>query len=310
VIDDIAPQVTLIVNPAAGQGRGARARPAARAAFASLGTTVVLTARAGDERQLAREALARGATTIAALGGDGTWSNIAATIIEAQSDCALAPLDAGTGSDWVKSVRVPADDPAAMAMLVAAGRAGAVDAGVVEDGGATPTWFVNVASFGFAAAATAVAARARWLRGDSLYLYAALTQLFGFRGFALDCETMAGNAAGPPRHLLVAAAVGRHFGGKFAIAPDADPTDGLLDVVRIADAGPLRRARLFAAAGRGAHVGEAEVSVQRAPWVRLRFPTPPAYETDGELRQAASTTITVRCLPGALRVVGAPTVTR
>jgi diacylglycerol kinase (ATP) len=105
--------------------------------------------------------------------------------------------------------------------------------------------------------------------------------------------------------LLVAAGVGRHFGGKFAVAPDADPTDGLLDVVQIADAGPVRRARLFAAAGRGAHVREPEVRVRREAWVRLRFASPPAYETDGELRQALSPTVTVRCLPGVLRVVGA-----
>ena len=301
--EHIAERVTLIANPAAGRGRGARALPAARAAFAALGARVVVTERAGDERRLAGEALDAGATAIAVLGGDGTWSNVAAAILETGSRCVLAPLDAGTGSDYVKTVRSPAHDPVAMAALIAAGRCVTVDAGAIDDGAPGPTYFINVASFGFAAAATAVAARTRWLSGDALYAYAALTQLFGFRGFALGIETPAGaEDVGTPQ-LLVAAAVGRRFGGRFAIAPDADPTDGRLDVVRIGDAGPLRRARLFSVAGRGAHVREREVHVLREPWARLTFDAPPRYEADGELRQAVTATVTVRCLTSALRVV-------
>jgi len=34
----------------------------------------------------------------------------------------------------------------------------------------------------------------------------------------------------------------------------------------------------------------------------LKFDSPPAYETDGEYNQAASSTIEISCIPGALRV--------
>jgi diacylglycerol kinase (ATP) len=96
---------------------------------------------------------------------------------------------------------------------------------------------------------------------------------------------------------------GKNFGGSFRIAPTASVTDGRLDAIAIALATPLRRARLFGAATKGTHVMHAEVQTEQAPSFTLEFPAPPAYETDGEYNRAASSTLEVRCVPGALRVV-------
>ena len=45
------------------------------------------------------------------------------------------------------------------------------------------------------------------------------------------------------------------------------------------------------------------VEILDEPAFRLDFPAPPRFEMDGEIRQAAEAELTVRILPGALRVV-------
>jgi diacylglycerol kinase family enzyme len=61
--------------------------------------------------------------------------------------------------------------------------------------------------------------------------------------------------------------------------------------------------RLFNAAPSGRHVEHREVVMEQAPSFTLRFPAPPAYETDGEYRRAKSAELEIRCVPRALRVV-------
>jgi len=67
------------------------------------------------------------------------------------------------------------------------------------------------------------------------------------------------------------------------------------------------RLKLLFAAIRGRHLRylrNARATQARA--MTVRFDVPPLCQTDGEVWQVHSTAVTVRCVPGALRVVGAP----
>ena len=295
--------IRLLANPAAGRGRGFRALPAARAAFAAVGVEDVrLTAGPGDEARLVREALDDGCTTLAVLGGDGTWSKAAAALASAGAGaCRLAPLAAGSGNDFVKSAGLPARDYARMAALAVGAGARRIDLGRLRSGG-QERLFLNVAGFGFDAAVLAYMERVTWLGGDALYLYAALRQLFGFRGAEARVR-MAGADAGWATRLLIAVGNGRHFGGSFAICPDARLDDGLLDVVLVGDMGAARRLAVFGAATRGRHVEAPEATAWRAPAVTLEFRAPPLYDADGELHRAPGAEVALDVVPGALTLV-------
>ncbi|HLA89297.1 MAG TPA: diacylglycerol kinase family protein [Gemmatimonadaceae bacterium] len=294
----MAERICVIVNPASGRGRGVRALPAVRAAFGAVGVTDVRqSASLEDEGTLARRALDEGCTTLVAVGGDGTWSNVANAILHARADCRLALVAAGTGNDFAKTVGAPARDVARTARLAVEGPDRPVDVGRIED-----RHFVNIAGFGFDIAVLEDIGRIRWLHGDALYLYSALRQLAGYGGIEIDVESAAARR-GRVRHLLLIIANARNFGGAFRIAPGASLTDGRLDAVAIRDASPLRRLRLFGAVIRGTHTTLPDVLVEQAAAFTLRFPSPPAYETDGEYRRAASAELTIACLPRALRVV-------
>lgn len=287
--------IRVIANPAAGWGRAAGALPAIRVALAEHGIEDVrLTAFAGDEARLAREAIDDGVDTVIAVGGDGTWSQVGGALVG--SACRLVPIAVGTGNDFAKTLALPARDARAMARLAVDGSDVAIDVGRVDD-----TLFLNVAGFGFDAAVIAALAGGSRLRGDASYVAAALRQLFVYRGLAVQ---MPGEPSARNRLLLVFAN-GRHYGGSFRIAPEASLTDGRLDAVAIGDASPLRRARLFAAAIRGAHLALPEVESSRGTAWTIRFGAPPIYEADGELRRAAGAVVQVACLPRALHVISA-----
>lgn len=293
-------KVCVIVNPASGRGSGARALPAIRAAFTAVGVSEVrLTSARGGEGADTRRALDDGFDTIVACGGDGTWGNVANALIAAGAgrQARLALIATGTGNDFAKSVGAPARDFPATARLAVDGADMAVDVGRIEG-----RHFLNVSGFGFDIAVLEDIERISWLKGDMLYLYSALRQLFSYGGVEVGIATQR-KRRDPRRHLMLIVANARNFGGSFKIAPGASLTDGKLDAISIHDAPPLARMRLFAAATKGTHVMAPEVLVEQSSSFTLQFPAPPAFETDGEYNRAKGAVVQIDCVPQALRVV-------
>jgi len=287
-----------VVNPASGKGRGASLRdPVLEALGAGAEVAHAETTAPGQEGDLARKALAEGYRTIVALGGDGTWSHVGAAIIESGLPAALGLIAGGTGCDLAKSLEVPARDIEAAARVILGGHTRTIDAGRIEG-----KLFLNIAGFGFDIAVIEDSLKVRWLGGDLLYLYCALRQLRWFPGFGVEVSTP--ETPGVRReHLMLIIANARVFGGGFKIAPHADLADGRLDAVGFANMGLGRRLSIMGKLLRGTHRDAPEVVSSTAPSFQLRFDSPPAYETDGEWRQAASADLLVESVPRALRVL-------
>ena len=284
----------LIANPAAGGGRGARTLARLTPLLSSRGIRDVrITARTGDESVLTHAALDAGATTIIALGGDGTWSRVAAAIAQAESSTPLALLAAGSGNDFVRTLGLPAHDAAATLSLIDAGRARPIDLGRVDD-----VMFLNVAGFGFDAHVVRADRGSRLLPPRMRYLWTALREIARYPGIAASID-------GGPRQSFVTLAIanGRYFGGAFAIAPGAVIDDGQLDLVRIANAGLVARTQLLIRAMRRAHVGDPLTQTDRAPSFRAVFDEAPWFQADGELYRAAAPEVALSVVRSALRLV-------
>ncbi len=290
--------VAIILNPTAGRGRGARLAGAVRSAFRARGVAEILETRAaGDEARLVQEALSRGAQTIVAVGGDGTWSNVAHAVVSSGAPVRLAFVPAGTGSDLAKTLGIPPHDVEACARIAFEGVPRRLDVGRVED-----RHFINIVGFGLDIAVLEHSYRVHWLRGKAVYLFCALRQVFAYRGFPLELRA---DDAPPRSHelLMLIVANARVFGGGFFIAPHADPFDGRLEVVGFRNAGPLRRLGIMRLLLAGRHLNEPEVIRESVRRLVLRFAAPPTYETDGEWNQARSAEVTIETLPGALEVL-------
>jgi diacylglycerol kinase (ATP) len=267
-------------------------------AFAAVGVTEVrVTAGAGDERTLTRRAVEQGYDTVVAVGGDGTWSNVANAILETGSECRLALVAAGTGNDFARTVGIPVRDLQAAARMAVEGPVLEMDVGRIEG-----RHFLNIAGFGFDIAVLEDVGKIPFLKGDALYRFSALRQLVGYRGVEIRVDRPGGSGVGG-RHLMLIVANACYFGGDFHIAPAASLVDGRLDAVSILDVPPHRRFGLFGDVAKGAHVARSDVVTQQSERFTLRFPAPPAYETDGEYRRAASAELEITCVPRALRLV-------
>lgn len=276
-----------------------------------------MTAHAGHEYELADRALDQGYDTIVAVGGDGTWSHVADRIVASgRDDVRFGVLPSGTGNDFGRSFGLRYGDPEAAVRALAQPGALRVDVGrvvtpsapgVPGDPGRTTgpsrvRHFLNLIGLGFDIAVIDAAAGARFLRGEVLYKWTALTQLVRYPGLELSLAGVEGFER-RGRHLMLTVSNGRYFGGGFPIAPGADLRDGLLHACAIADAPALRRLRLFGQAGKGGHVGEREVTMSSAPAFTVSVDGPLRFEVDGDVYRVPDGEVRVEVMPRALRVV-------
>ncbi|MDE2763488.1 MAG: diacylglycerol kinase family lipid kinase [Gemmatimonadota bacterium] len=310
----------VIFNPASGHGRGARRVGLYRGLLDRHLRTYdwAATTAPGEEAALADRAIAAGAKLVVAVGGDGTWSQVADRVVASGNpDVSLGLLASGTGNDFGRSLGLSYADPEHAVAALAAGRTRRIDVGRVVSHwrpAATPqaaagtAWresprhFLNLVGFGFDIAVIDATLRARLLRGPLLYKLTALQQLFLYRAPRLrlsDGEKWSTEG----RHLILTISNGRIFGGGFPIAPDADLHDGRLDACAIADASPARRARLFNLAAKGGHVGAKEVTLRQDRGFTVRFEERVRYEVDGDVHQARTGEVRLDAVPAALSVV-------
>jgi diacylglycerol kinase (ATP) len=290
----------IVVNPTAGRGRAARILSEVQRAFEGIGVnTLFETKSPGDEERVTVAALESGFTTIVVVGGDGTCSRVAGTLLAQNKRASLALVPVGTGNDFAKTLGVIGCSATDVANLVASDEPATIDVGIADG-----NYFLNSCGFGFDASVLEATQSVRFLKGDSVYIWSALKQLFTYRGQNITVTTDGQTTA----HTLLMLTVsnGQHLGGAFRIAPGAVATDGLLDVGLFSDASVLDRIRIFAAAFRGTHQRLSSVEARRANAVELTFRNPPMMEVDGELRLARSTTVRIECVPRVLSVIAAP----
>ncbi len=290
----------MIANPAAGRGEANNDFSLIRSAFASVGVlNFCATEVAGHEEKLAGDAIASGAETIIAVGGDGTCARVADAILKSGASCQLGVVPTGTGNDFAKVLGVGTLPVSAIAQLVKHGVSTRIDVGRVDG-----DYFVNSCGFGFGPSVLGASNRVRFLKGNAVYIYSALAQLFTYRGFSVSADSSSDSDA--RKMLMLTVSNGGFLGGAFRIAPHASVLDGELDVSFFGDSSLIGRVRIFAGAFRGTHLGLPSVKTASARAMTLRFSAPPMMEVDGELRQAPSSTVKIECVPRALNVIAAP----
>ena len=309
-------RVFVIFNPASDRGRAARRIDR----FLSLlqkhlpGFKHAGTSRPGEESLLADQAITEGFDLIVAVGGDGTWSNVADRIVASgKENVALGILASGTGNDFGRNFGISMRDPDRAVQTLANGFVRHLDVGRIVTSasplgpGAGPTesskgrHFLNLVGFGLDVAVIEDTAGARFLRGELLYRVTSLKNLFFYSGVPLVLESDGPTVDGD--HLMLTISNAPFFGGGLLIAPAAELDDGLLDACAIGNTSAFKRLGLFNAAPKGRHVLSDQVQMRQSARFSVRFPSPPKYEVDGELWQAEGTEVIVEAVPRALSMV-------
>ncbi len=292
--------IAVLANPSAGRGRHRGLLPAVLEQLGSSGRTVhLLHARSGAEAEaLCRKAVADDVDAVVAIGGDGTVHQALQAV--AGTDVPLGVVPLGTGNDFAACTGVPLDPVQAAASIGLGLRAEvttAIDLARVSTAGGD-VWFGAVLAAGFDAVVNERANRMPWPRGPRRYDLAIAYELARLRArrYTLHLDDL------EVRTDAVLVAVGNcaSYGGGMRICPDADPADGLLDVVVGAAMSRGTLARLRPRLHSGTHVRDPLVSSYRAKVVRVEAHGIVGY-ADGE--RIGPLPLTVTCVPGAVRLL-------
>ena len=292
--DDIA----VLANPRAGRGRHRGLLPGVLQRLGASGRTVRLLS-AGSAEEACHRAVAEGIGTLVAVGGDGTLHRAVQAV--AGTGVGFGVVPAGTGNDFAAGTGVPADPmtaASAIAEAVRVGRSTPIDLARVTTEHGDVRWFGAVLAAGFDAIVNERANRMRWPRGPRRYDLAIVLEMVRLRPrrYSLVLDGVDRSFTG----VLVAVGNCRSYGGGMLICPDADPTDGLLDVVVAEPLGRGALARLKPRLRRGTHVSDPRVHSYRAREVRIGAPDIVGY-ADGE--RIVDLPFVVGCVPGAVRLL-------
>ena len=304
-------KAAVIVNPHSAGGKTAKRWPAIASALVGRfrPLTARFTEREGHATKLARELLRQGFDRIIAVGGDGTFNEVANGFLDddrpVRPEASLGILPMGTGGDLQRTLGVSSKLDEAVEVL-ARGASLEIDVGKAtfqgHDGKTRSRYFVNLASFGMGGE---VSARAKNilspLGGKIAFLYATLRVLLTYRGKRVELVL---DGAGEPRNytiLNVAVGNGCFHGGGMHVCPRAVLNDGLLEVTVIDDLGVLTLLKDLSYLYDGNIYAHPKVRHLRAKKIVATSPETTRIEVDGEPLGALPLEITV--LPRRLKAL-------
>ncbi|HKV12406.1 MAG TPA: YegS/Rv2252/BmrU family lipid kinase, partial [Thermoanaerobaculia bacterium] len=216
----------IIVNPNAGS---VEETGALQERLASLpDASVALTQAEGDAERIARDAVRSGVDLVVAAGGDGTLNEVVNGLAEDFSRARLGLLPLGTGNDFARTINVPADLDASLAILQE-GRARATDVGRATFGGKC-RYFINMAVGGFSPIVSERAGEAKERWGPLAYLRGAIGALPELSGFKSTLCFADGERMEIETYNIVLSN-GRYVAAGIPVAPGSILDDGLLDAL-------------------------------------------------------------------------------
>ncbi len=297
------PFARLIVNPTAGANGTARKWPHIQSLLNNSGLRFEydVTEAPGQARELAATAAGKGCEMVVAVGGDGTINEVVNGLHDAGSNpnVLLGIISTGTGSDFIRTLGLSRNYQEACRRLVNPGKL-KVDTGVIEytsRGQTEKRVFVNFAGLGFAAEIVkATTLKFKTLSAMPAYLLGLLTTLVSYRNkelsLRIDGELISRKVC------TVLMNNGKYSGGGMFAAPEADLSDGLLDVVIIGDLSKADLLWSLPRLYRGTHLTHPKVTLKKARVIEIQSAEGMALQADGELLGE----LPARCylLPGAL----------
>lgn len=310
----------VIANPASHSGKGAAAAERVRRFFESYDSVtdafdIELTRAPLDAVDIA--AAAGGMDTVIALGGDGLIHEVVNGLmaIDERDRPRLGIIPMGSGNDFARTLGCTFNHPEAALEEMLSGRPCSFDLGLVTSdqqphgplANSPGTYFMETLSFGIDAA----------IAIDTIDRRAAGTSQEGSALFATSSvKIVAAGSAGYPSHvsidgeepidlttLVFAVQNGPTYGGGFRICPEADPTDGTLNLCyNVKKPFVLHLLVLLGLARFGKHVRSSAVRLRTASTVTLDFPERAVpCQVDGEPLEGAHFEVSV--VPHALEVI-------
>lgn len=233
------------------------------------------------------------------MGGDGSLHAVVSSLarLDRLGAVTLGLIPLGTGNDFARSLGIP-EDPADSAQLIIDGHHVAIDI-VRDDAGGT---VVNAVHLG--AGAEAADRAETWKENLGTVGYAISALISAPDQKPLDVQVSVDGTALPAGNGILQVAInnGKYVGGGTALAPQADPGDGVLDVLVSYAVSATERVGYLKDLRAGTHIERDDVMTVRGSTVTVHG-EPFACSADGEIeRDVTARTWTIE--PAALTMFG------
>jgi diacylglycerol kinase (ATP) len=254
----------------------------------------------GHAISLAREAYEQGYRRFIAVGGDGTAHEIVNGVFPLALErgrISLGFLPLGTGNSFFRDFSEQGAEAAAEALLT--GRTRAADLIRLTHAGGQ-LYSLNLLSMGFTADVAVLTNRRFKGLGQFGYLLGVFTSLLRLRRRPFPLRLDEESGWDRSRCLFLSFSNSKFTGGKMKIAPYADPSDGLIEVVRWGPIGRIGLLRTLPRLYDGSHIEHPLASRRAARHVEFDLAAPVDVMIDGEVATLEVRSLDI--LPAALDV--------
>jgi YegS/Rv2252/BmrU family lipid kinase len=291
----------FIVNPIAGNGYGKTIVPKLKEMIRQhdVDAEIVFTEKNGHATELAEKYFSDGFRHIIAVGGDGTFNEVARSLID-KKNVTTGLIPAGTGNDFIQILGFPNRFTDNDWDVFFKGIVMGLDAGSCNG-----KIFFNGMGLGFDAqvAAENYTEPGKVKRGSKYkYIWHIVKTLLFFREKRMTVITTTG------RHetdcFINTIAIGRRFAGGFFLTPKAVANDGLLDVCMIKKLSLAERFSILLKVPKGEHTIDKRVNYYQTKEITLEFPEVVPFHVDGELNFSDKFEVIV--LPEAIKIIYNP----
>jgi YegS/Rv2252/BmrU family lipid kinase len=291
----------FIVNPIAGNNFAITMVPEIEKKIRqyNIDGEILLTERKGHAVELSRISAEKGARYIIAVGGDGTFNEVARPLIN-NKEVIAGIIPAGSGNDFAQIPGFPNRFGEKEWEIFFKRNVISMDSGTVNG-----TIFLNGLGIGF----DAEVAAQNYTEGGEVrkggadkYIWQIVKTLLFFREKRMI--VINNNERHETDCFINTVSIGRRFAGSFFLTPNAIANDGLFDVCSIKKLNLLYRFKLLLKVPKGTHIYDKKVHYYQTSSIDLEFPENVPYHVDGELFFAK--TFNIRIVPGSLNIIYNP----
>lgn len=291
----------FIINPVAGNGFTLKLVEKIREMIQKydIQADLVYTEKKGHASVLSRHYAATGYSYIIGVGGDGTFNELAAPLVN-NKHVVAGLIPGGTGNDFIQILGFPnrfedshwdiffkrniilMDVGRCNGLIFFNGMGLGFDAQVAAENYTHPGEVKHGGKYKYI-----------WHIIKTLFLYKEnrMTILSNVNNTETDC-------------FINTVSIGRRFAGSFFLTPKAFANDGLLDICSIKKLSLPQRLRILLMVPNGTHINDKKVNYYQTDKLLIDFNKEVPFHLDGELN--FSKKFVVEILPGALNTIYNP----
>jgi len=252
--------------------------------------------------ELARKATVEGCDYLIAIGGDGTLHEVINGVmlsgVSEKDRPAIGLLPLGSANDFARTAGIT-DSVEELVKWLQTDSTRQVDLGKIEFlSGVEPRYFINIAGLGLGAEVVQDLEKAHPIWGPRLNYFIQIIK--GFLNYSKKVVRCTGDTwQWEGKMLQLAVANGRYFGNAIGIAPEAELSDGQLQVAIFGNLSVWDYLRNLGNLKKAERIDHPEVHYHSSAQVQLESRDSCGIEADGEFVGYAPATISI--VPGAIR---------